>query len=75
MHNNWAIYHSPELFDDPDSFKPERYLDHPLGIKAELYDNISEVGKLKDLNFGCGRRVCPGLQLAKHSIVSPLLTV
>jgi Cytochrome P450 len=47
----------PELFPDPESFRPERfiYTDNP---------------RLKDfdLPFGFGRRICPGMHLALDSI-------
>ncbi|KAF4575356.1 hypothetical protein EYR36_006715 [Pleurotus pulmonarius] len=57
--NTWAILQDEEYYPDPDSFKPERFL------KDGLVDP-----KLKDLivNFGYGRRTCPGRFFAMDSL-------
>lgn len=65
--NVWAIYHDEELFDKADTFNPDRFLSNPLGVKDGV--DIKEVGNLKDLVFGAGRRVCPGMNLGKSSMV------
>lgn len=31
--NTWGIFHNPELYDDPDLFRPERYLESKHGTK------------------------------------------
>nr|XP_027087553.1 premnaspirodiene oxygenase-like [Coffea arabica] len=46
--NGWAINRDPEFWEDPESFKPERFLDN--GIEFVEY-----------LPFGGGRRICPGI--------------
>lgn len=33
--NIWAICQDPEEFDDPDSYRPSRYLANPFGIKTD----------------------------------------
>ena len=57
-----AVLHDPELFPDPEAFKPERFL--------------NEDGTLRDdpvflLAFGIGRRICPG----RHFVFATLFVV
>ncbi|KAF8176374.1 cytochrome P450 [Mycena galopus ATCC 62051] len=65
--NLWGIFHDPELYDDPESFIPERYLLTEHGTKpgADGSDLRPNFG------FGVGRRICPGIHLAQNSIVQP----
>ncbi|KAG9015638.1 hypothetical protein FRB90_004645 [Tulasnella sp. 427] len=65
--NVWAIYHDENLFDEPNEFNPDRFLSNPLGVKAGV--DPKEVANVKDLVFGAGRRVCPGMHLGKSSMV------
>ncbi|KAH0855041.1 hypothetical protein HID58_020521, partial [Brassica napus] len=54
--NGYAIMRDPNYWEDPDEFKPERFL-------GEQGDEIREQ-VLKYLSFGSGRRGCPGSNLA-----------
>ncbi|PRQ49212.1 putative oxidoreductase [Rosa chinensis] len=54
--NAWAIHRDPKLWDDPESFKPERF---ETGSKDEAH---------KFMPFGMGRRACPGAGLAQREI-------
>jgi cytochrome P450 len=56
MTNVWTIQHDPEFYDDPESFNPERYMRHPLGIK----DGAPSLNRKAVYTFGFGRRECPG---------------
>ncbi|KDP32013.1 hypothetical protein JCGZ_12474 [Jatropha curcas] len=53
--NAWAIHRDPTLWDDPLSFKPERF------------DN-GEGESFKLMPFGLGRRSCPGAGLANRVV-------
>jgi len=56
--NAWAMAHDPDIYPDPDSFKPERWLD----------SNGQLNGKEFDAAFGYGRRLCIGINLAKSTL-------
>ncbi|XP_050375298.1 geraniol 8-hydroxylase-like [Argentina anserina] len=59
--NVWAIGRDPGTWDNPECFKPERF----LGPENE----IDVMGKSFELiPFGGGRRICPGLPLAMRML-------
>ncbi|KAM5568245.1 geraniol 8-hydroxylase [Rosa sericea] len=59
--NVWAIGRDPDTWDNPDCFKPERF----LGLENE----IDVMGRNFELiPFGGGRRICPGLPLAMRML-------
>ncbi|KAH8984165.1 cytochrome P450 [Lactarius hatsudake] len=49
--NAWAVLHDPELYPDPEAFKPDRFLDK---------DGTFRDDPMISLAFGAGRRICPG---------------
>jgi len=51
----------PEAWEDPLTFKPERFLNHDNGIRQEF--DITGSREIKMMPFGAGRRICPGYQL------------
>ncbi|XP_030462493.1 cytochrome P450 81E8-like [Syzygium oleosum] len=55
--NAWAVHRDPELWEDPLSFKPERF----EGSGGEKQRTLI-------LPFGLGRRACPGAPLAQRVI-------
>ncbi|KAF9644779.1 cytochrome P450 [Thelephora ganbajun] len=55
--NNWTIMHDSGIFEDPESFRPERWFQ--LGLRDE---------RIFDLMFGIGKYACPGQNLARNSI-------
>ncbi|XP_071729302.1 cytochrome P450 81Q32-like [Rutidosis leptorrhynchoides] len=59
--NQWAIYHDPKLWTDPEKFNPERF---------EGCEGTRDGFKL--MPFGSGRRSCPGEGLAVRVIGSTL---
>ncbi|KAK9012917.1 hypothetical protein V6N11_040947 [Hibiscus sabdariffa] len=62
MVNAWAIQRDPKLWDDPTSFKPERFKQG-----KETSDLIYKL-----MPFGLGRRACPGMVLAQHVLGATL---
>ncbi|KAI0751469.1 cytochrome P450 [Daedaleopsis nitida] len=57
--NIWKMLHDPEVYSDPMSFNPERF------VKTAAHE--PEVDP-RTMVFGFGRRICPGLQLADASV-------
>ena len=48
--------HDPDIFDDPEIFKPERFLDSNGNYLLTRHPGF--------IPFGMGRRICPGENLA-----------
>uniref|UniRef100_A0A803LQW7 Retroviral polymerase SH3-like domain-containing protein n=1 Tax=Chenopodium quinoa TaxID=63459 RepID=A0A803LQW7_CHEQI len=53
--NVWAIGRDPDVWENPNSFEPERFLGSQIDIKGNDFELIP---------FGAGRQICPGLPLA-----------
>ncbi|KAI7756195.1 hypothetical protein M8C21_032401, partial [Ambrosia artemisiifolia] len=51
--NAWAIGRDPTLWEEPDEFRPERFLKNPFSYKGVHFEWLP---------FGVGRRSCPGVQ-------------
>lgn len=52
--NVWAIGRDPNVWPNPDSFTPDRFIGSEVDLKGRDFELIP---------FGSGRRGCPGLQL------------
>ncbi|KAG1822800.1 cytochrome P450 [Suillus subaureus] len=63
--NVWSICRDPDVFPEPDAFKPQRWIDG----QSSLRDDI------KLFVFGFGRRVCPGQHVASRSVFITALLV
>ncbi|KAM0753795.1 putative O-methylsterigmatocystin oxidoreductase [Meredithblackwellia eburnea MCA 4105] len=59
--NHWAIHLDPELYPEPETFNPDRFIkdDQLVGTK------YSERGHHA---YGFGRRICPGQHIADRSL-------
>lgn len=63
MVNMWAITRDPEVWDDPLSFRPERF------VIGDVSAEFSVLGSdLRLAPFGSGRRVCPGKALGLTTV-------
>ncbi|XP_058227453.1 cytochrome P450 736A117-like isoform X2 [Rhododendron vialii] len=55
--NAWAIARDPLTWEDPEEFRPERFLNNSMDVKGQDFEFIP---------FGAGRRGCPGTLFAMN---------
>ncbi|KAJ7179788.1 cytochrome P450 [Mycena filopes] len=61
--NTYGLFHDPDVFEDPWSFNPERFLKAEHGTRPGMDANFRD-----NLNFGGGRRICPGQSVARSTM-------
>ncbi|GLJ48320.1 hypothetical protein SUGI_1020060 [Cryptomeria japonica] len=59
MVNMWSITHDPAIWQSPQEFQPERFLEEKVDIRGN---------DLRLAPFGAGRRVCPGKALGLTTV-------
>ncbi|KAG6845597.1 hypothetical protein H0H87_006650 [Tephrocybe sp. NHM501043] len=59
MANVWGLMHDPEVYADPHTFNPDRFI---------ATEGKSAEPDPRGLCFGFGRRICPGMLLADSSV-------
>ena len=50
--NIWAVHRNPNVWKDPESFIPERFMNNEIDYKGLDFELLP---------FGSGRRMCPGM--------------
>ncbi|PIL29427.1 cytochrome P450 [Ganoderma sinense ZZ0214-1] len=58
--NTWACMHDPEAYEDPDVFRPERFI-RDGRLDPSVRDPAAFI-------FGYGRRICPGRYFAEDAV-------
>ncbi|KAI0975855.1 cytochrome P450 [Xylaria arbuscula] len=76
--NTWQIQHSEEDYDEPEKFDPERFLRHPFGMRNDKAHDLALLeasGARPHLDFGAGRRICPGMYVANQNLMLGLANI
>jgi cytochrome P450 len=60
---HWALHHSK--YEDAGTYNPDRYLNHPNF--AWDYAGTKDFENRDHYNYGAGRRICAGIQLAERT--------
>uniref|UniRef100_A0A7N0V2S2 Flavonoid 3'-monooxygenase n=1 Tax=Kalanchoe fedtschenkoi TaxID=63787 RepID=A0A7N0V2S2_KALFE len=61
--NTWSMGRDPTIWESPEEFRPERFLNKDIDIKGKSFELLP---------FGSGRRMCPGYTLGLKMIKSSL---
>jgi hypothetical protein len=59
--NLYAANHDPNVFDYPEEFRPERWMNGHLG-RTDIPGPVGDKMGVPFLTFGAGRRSCPGFE-------------
>lgn len=62
-----AANRDPVAYDRPDEYLPERWLEGRKG-RTDILDKGGEKVGVTHLTYGCGRRVCPGIDSTFFSL-------
>lgn len=70
--NLYSANHDPDVYDYPDDFRPERWMNGHKGRTDVLEAPGDKIG-VPILTFGAGRRACPGFE-SKNYLIQPSLS-
>ncbi|RCI06239.1 cytochrome P450 2 sub U member 1 [Rhizopus stolonifer] len=68
--NMGSMHSNPDRYDDPDVFKPDRFMNNLKTMQSSANGRIEERDQY---NFGWGRRICPGIYLAEVEIFAAFI--
>ncbi|KAI8342959.1 cytochrome P450 [Chlamydoabsidia padenii] len=63
--NMAGMHMNPDFYPDPDTFKPERFMDETRTMMAAAN---GKVGNRNHFSFGFGRRICPGIYMTEAEL-------
>ncbi|OBZ68047.1 O-methylsterigmatocystin oxidoreductase [Grifola frondosa] len=61
--NIWGMMHAPDIYPEPEKFRPERFLETTHGPSSR-----TDASDPYNIVFGFGRRLCPGQAFADSSL-------
>ncbi|KAG6658180.1 trimethyltridecatetraene synthase-like [Carya illinoinensis] len=61
--NTWSIGRDPSIWDAPEEFRPERFIEKAIDVKGQDFTLLP---------FGSGRRMCPGYSLGLRMTMATL---
>lgn len=68
-----AIQRDPELYPEPESFRPDRWLEPSFPTYQEPLSTYPTIQNFS--SFGFGRRICPGMHVAERSLFIEVATI
>jgi len=75
--NGWQMARDPTLWDHPEDFNPDRWLEGGREYGLDLYGKEKRPSSdhYKFIPFSIGKRMCPGYSFAKVSLWMQALTL
>lgn len=64
--NAWAIHRNPNVWENPQEFNPDRFLEKPYDFKGNDFTYLP---------FGSGRRICAGTAMSERAVLYNIATL